>query len=67
MNTIKIGDTVNILPDNGYCIEPQTAIVHAFHTENGWKEHHGWVWLLVDDQQLLFWPSEYEVIEELVS
>lgn len=68
MSTLKVGDTVNILPENGYRIEPQTAIVHAFHTVNGWKEHHGWVWLEVKEQgQLLFWPSEYEAIEEPVS
>ena len=65
--SIKIGDTVNILPDNGYQIEPQTATVQSFHTENGWTEKHGWVWLEVKEQgQLLFWPSEYEVIEEVV-
>lgn len=65
---LKIGDTVNILPDNSYRLKPQTATIHTFHTENGWKEHHGWVWLEVKEQgQLLFWPSEYEVIDEVVS
>ena len=61
---LKVGDSVKILPDNSYILEPQLATIVSFHTENGWKESHGWVWLDVKDQgQLLFWPSEYEVIE----
>ena len=65
---MNVGDSVNILPNNGYRLDPQLATVVSFHTENGWKESHGWVWLEVKEQgQLLFWPSEYEVIEETVS
>lgn len=61
---MKIGDNVKILPDNGYMLEPQAATIVSFHTENGWKEHHGWVWLQVEGEgQLLFWPSEYEEIK----
>ena len=68
VKALKVGDTVNILPENGYCLDPQTATIQSFHTVNGWKEHHGWVWLEVKEQgQLLFWPSEYEAIEEITS
>lgn len=68
MTNIKVGDNVQILSENGYRIEPQVATVQSFHTENGWKEHHGWVWLQVQDKgQLLFWPSEYAAIGEPIS
>jgi hypothetical protein len=60
---MNVGDSVKILPNNGYMLEPQLATIVSFHTENGWKESHGWVWLDVEKQgQLLFWPSEYEVL-----
>ena len=56
MKQLKVGDSVQILPTNGYTLKPQTATVQNFHTENGWKESHGWVWLEVKDSQpLLFW------------
>lgn len=65
MKELKVGDSVQILPDNAYSLKPQVAIIQSFHTENGWKERHGWLWLDVEEVgQLLFWPSEYQVIED---
>lgn len=64
MKTLKVGDCVQILTENSYSLKPQIATIQSFHTENGWKEHHGWLWLYVEGVgQLLFWPSEYEVLE----
>ena len=67
MKNLKVGDSVQIRAENGYMLEPQIASVVSFHTENGWKESHGWVWLEVKEVgQLLFWPSEYKIIEESI-
>lgn len=61
---LKVGDSVQILSKNVYRLAPQVATIQSFHTENGWKEHRGWVWLQVEGEgQLLFWPSEYEEIK----
>lgn len=65
MKQLKVGARVQILAVNAYRLKPQVATIQRFHTENGWREDNGWVYLDIGEARpLLFWPGEYEVIED---